>query len=126
VNPDVKHGIRWSSYAEKRKPKDITCKDFTEKLYRLMGWNPANRYRINGKTAVQTDGEQVIAFDLAEALIFAPSENGNMPRVPVLPPEWNDSFGVPPDELATNPLVHRFAEDAEMIIGKEVQNEQLL
>jgi hypothetical protein len=120
VGADEKHGIRWSSYAGKRKPKDITCKDFAGKLYRLMEWNPDNRYKIIGKVAVDTDGQKIIAFDLVEAMIFAPNATGNMPRTPSPPSEWDDSFGAPADELTNNPLVRRFTEDAEITIGKEI------
>ena len=122
VECDIQHGIRWSSYTDKRKPKEISCEEFAKKLYRLMDWDPYNRYRILGKIAADRSGQKIIAFDLAESKTLTRFEQTDDLLSLTTSPEQSDSFGIPEDQLSTHPLIRRFTKDTEIIIGKEIED----
>lgn len=49
--------------------KDITSREYIDKLYRLMDWNKECRYKVLGRVANSRDG-LVLVFDLEEAVMF--------------------------------------------------------
>ena len=91
--------VRWCvTKADKRKSRQITCRDFTERLYELMGWEPVYRYRLQG-IGIDYLGEKMYLFDLQSKEAFAPSfKNPDTGRVTrskaILPEEWAGSFGM--------------------------------
>ncbi len=59
-----KDSLRWCRCrADKRTPKQITCRVFFAKIISLMGWNAQNRYRLSGEL-IRSGGEPVFVFDL--------------------------------------------------------------
>ena len=52
-----------------KKPKQATCRLFFAKVFELMGWNPAHRYRLLGKV-VQAAGERLLVFDMTATEIY--------------------------------------------------------
>ena len=82
VNPDTKKmvvrkcdendkdALRWCiAKTNKRKSRKVTSKIFSAKMYELMGWNTACRYKILGHKIVYED-EMLYIFDLLETEIF--------------------------------------------------------
>lgn len=82
VNPDTKKmvvrkcdendkdALRWCiAKTDKRKSRKVTSKIFSAKMYELMGWNTACRYKILGHKIVYED-EMLYIFDLLETEIF--------------------------------------------------------
>ena len=51
--------------------RDITSVEFTDSLFRLMGWNQECRYKTLGRIA-NSDRGLVLIFDLSEAIMFTP------------------------------------------------------
>lgn len=112
---DDKDAIRWCIEKDNnRKSRSITCRVFSEKLYKTMGWDLGKRYKIQGYR-INHDGETLFIFDLSETEIFvdergtkkkneAPaggSENKVTRREASLPAEWLGTFGVPVAEHAS-------------------------
>ena len=85
----------------KRKPKQITCKQFFAKIVAMMGWNPDYRYKLLGKL-VRANGMYLLAFDLncpeAYPKTFAEGEKPKVSRKPVYPEGWQNQFGLPYSE----------------------------
>src|SRR5699024_3155221 len=82
VNPDTKKmvvrkcdendkdALHWCiAKTDKRKSRKVTSKIFSAKMYELMGWNTACRYKILGHKIVYED-EMLYIFDLLETEIF--------------------------------------------------------
>lgn len=82
VNPDTKKmvvrkcdendkdALRWCiAKTDKRKSRKVTSKIFSAKMYELMGWNTACRYKILGHKIIYDD-EMLYIFDLLETEIF--------------------------------------------------------
>ena len=115
INPDLKalvirpcsenarDAVRWcTKRQDKRKSREITCKEFTERLYELMGWEAAYHYKLQG-FGIDVLGETLYMFDLKSDEHFLPSfkdpKSGKMVRPKVIRPEgWADSFGMPVEE----------------------------
>ena len=95
--------VRWCvTKADKRKSRQITCRDFTERLYELMGWETVYRYKLQG-IGIDYLGEKMYLFDLQSKEAFAPSfkdpDTGRVTRPKaILPDEWADSFGMTVEE----------------------------
>ena len=51
--------------------RDITSVEFTDSIFRLMGWNQECRYKALGRIANSERG-LVLIFDLEEAVMFTP------------------------------------------------------
>ena len=93
-------------------PKDIPASAFFDTLYRLFGWNPEYKYKING-AIYEKDGEIVFIFDAADCETYFKSymiprqettEDGTASIEPLstkgnyikgYPEEWLSSFGKP-------------------------------
>ena len=122
---DERNAIRWSSRnPEKRKPKEITCREFCRRLSELMKWNDECRYKLLGKASCGMDGKTILAFDLNSAIIYRPDGSGKISRDPDYPNEWNDSFGNPVEQRISNPLVPRFTEDTELGAIQNIQENE--
>ncbi len=86
----------------KRVPRTVTGKLFHMKVCDMMGWNPNYRYKILGRLC-RSNGDNLFVFDLKSAETYEKtvSEKGGKKqtsRVPVLPMEWKDQFGIPFEE----------------------------
>lgn len=90
-----KDAIRWCiAKGEKRKSREISCEEFTEKLYRLMGWKEVYRYKLLGFRKRYRD-DPVYVFDLTEPEIYVPQNKAtNTKARSFFPEEWGDSFGL--------------------------------
>ena len=97
----AKDSIRWCvAKDDTRKTREITCPDFTEKLYKLLSWDDVLRYRLQG-TRINYQGEQIYIFDLSAHEAWSPTTVVNGKRKAgkrILPEEWADSFGTPVEE----------------------------
>ena len=98
----ARDAIRWCVVRdETRKSRQITCKPFAERLYAMMGWEPEYRYRFQGMRIRYYDDEMYL-FDLGADERFAPAkkdENGKrIISAPVLPENWNGSYGLSVEE----------------------------
>ena len=66
-------------WARKRKKdgvwvnKDVTSVDFTENVFKLMGWSRECRYKVHGHIA-NSDRGLILVFDLKEAIMFEPNK----------------------------------------------------
>ena len=108
---DDKDAIRWCiEKDESRKSRNITCRVFSEKLYKTMGWDLGKRYKIQGYK-IKHDGDILFIFDLSETEIFvddrgtkkkseAPADGSEKitRREASLPAEWLGTFGMPVEE----------------------------
>ena len=105
---DAKDAVRWCvTKGDKRKSRNITCREFTSKIYDLMGWEPLNRYKIEGMR-INHEGQILYLFDLNERRKFGPTkrdpETGKVIRSKgTLPEEWDSSFGVSVEEHDSTP-----------------------
>ena len=97
----AKDSIRWCvAKDDTRKTREITCPDFTEKLYKLLSWDDVLRYRLQG-TRINYKGEQIYIFDLTAHEAWSPTTIVDGKRKAgkrILPEEWADSFGTPVEE----------------------------
>ncbi len=98
----ARDAIRWCVVkSEARKSRQITCKIFADRLFEIMGWNKLYRYRFQGMM-IKYQGEDMYLFDLKSDEHFAPQkkdENGKrIASAPILPDDWNDSFGMSVEE----------------------------
>lgn len=95
----ARDAVRWCVVrGDKRKSREIKCRPFTEKLYELMGWEPRYRYKLQGMRIIH-NGETMYLFDLSAKEAFLPQtrdpETGKRrSSKAILPPEWNDNFGM--------------------------------
>ena len=51
--------------------KEVTSVDFTENIFKLMGWNRECRYKVHGRIANSERG-LILVFDLEEAIMYEP------------------------------------------------------
>ncbi len=91
--------ISWGKTKNGRRfPRQITGRMFFMKVCDMMDWNPLHRYRVLGKL-VPAKGELLFLFDLTAKKTFerTVTEDGKRKtsRIPVLPPEWKNQFGIP-------------------------------
>ena len=95
--------VRWCvTKDDKRKSRQIMCREFTGRLFDFMGWETIYRYKLLG-VDVDYMGEKVYVFDFQSKEAFPPSykdpETGKIVRPrPILPEEWNGSFGMTVEE----------------------------
>ena len=95
--------VRWCVVrGDKRKSREITCRPFTEMLYELMGWEAIYRYKLQGMR-ITHQGESLYLFDLTAQEAFLPQkrdpQSGKITVAqPVLPREWQGSFGMSVEE----------------------------
>ena len=101
VREGARHVVRWCIVkGEKRKSRQISSPRFTEKLFRLTGWNPEYRYKLKG-WIIDYMGESLYVFDLTEVEGFIPQHRdpvtGKIPRAQPIPEE-KDTFGMNVEE----------------------------
>ena len=103
----ARDAIRWCLVkGDKRKSREISCRDFTEKLYSLMGWEEIYRYKIQGMR-INYQGETLYLFDLSSKEAFLPQkkdpETGKVRRAKAIhEKEWEDTFGKSVEEHAAS------------------------
>ena len=52
--------------------RDVVSVDFTEKIFKLMGWNRECRYKVHGRLA-NSDRGLILVFELDDAIMFEPN-----------------------------------------------------
>lgn len=120
-----KDAIRWCVVKDgKRKSRKITSKEFSRRVYELMGWDEGCRYKMLGYKIYHM-GEPIIVFVLdehsiikehkrktkkevleesettgvsAEQIEQREAEEQKMARKPFYPDDWLNTFGVPVEE----------------------------
>lgn len=61
VDKDARDAQRWCSAKDgTRKSRKITGADFSERVYRMMGWNKGYYYKICGTPALPVEGEECL------------------------------------------------------------------
>lgn len=97
----ARDAIRWCLVKDdKRRSRQISCSDFTDRLYKMMKWEALYRYKLQG-TIITHDGEQLYVFFLAYSEPFVvqpkdPEDPNSRPKLQrVIPDEWKDSYGIP-------------------------------
>ena len=98
----ARDAIRWCVVkGEARKSRQITCKLFAERIFAMMAWESDYRYRFQGMRIRYFDDEMYL-FDLSADERFAPmKKDANGKRIisaPVLPENWNGSYGMSVEE----------------------------
>ena len=79
-----KDAVRWCvAKPDKRKSRNITCPDLSDKIYALMGWDKAYRYKMLGYH-IHPNGEEIYIFDL---LVSERTKNGARRRKDAIQPE---------------------------------------
>ena len=69
-NENDKDALRWCvAKPEKRKSRKMSCRLFSELLYKEMGWASDCRYKILGYR-IEFEGESLYVFDLVAAEVF--------------------------------------------------------
>lgn len=122
---DDKDAIRWCIAKDgKRKSRKIMSREFSSRIYDLMGWDKSCRYKIVGYR-IMHEGEELFVFVLDEHTITKETkrktkeqilsesestgisadeirkreaEEQKMARRPFYPDDWVNSFGVPVKE----------------------------
>jgi hypothetical protein len=92
---DAPDSLRWISggtQAEIRN-KEMRCRVFCAKLFDLMSWNPAFRYKLLGKPAVYKE-EILFLFRLSDFELFVASSSTKR-HAAYFPLDWRDVFGTP-------------------------------
>ena len=103
-----KEALRWCvAKPDKRKSRKMTCPDFTDMLYSIMGWDKKCRYKILGYL-IELDEKPLYIFDLSAYKIFQERKKGEegedvqveMPvdRKGYFPDDIANTFGVPVEE----------------------------
>ena len=65
-----KQALRWCvAKPDKRRSRRMRCPDFTDSLFKLMGWNMKCRYKVLGYQ-IQFDGKTYYVFDLNVKQVF--------------------------------------------------------
>ena len=92
---DAPDSLRWVSGGTQIeiKNKEMRCRVFCAKLFDLMTWNDAYRYKLLGKPAVYKD-EMLFLFRLSDFELFVASSNSKR-RTAFFPEDWRDIFGTP-------------------------------
>lgn len=69
-NENDKDALRWCvAKPDKRKSRKMSCRLFSEMLYKEMGWASDCRYKILGYR-IEFEGESLYVFDLVAAEVF--------------------------------------------------------
>ncbi len=67
---DDKNALRWCVAKEdSRKSRQIKSREFSERLFYLLGWDKRNRYKVLGYR-IKYEGEEMYIFDLLETEVF--------------------------------------------------------
>lgn len=96
-----KDAYKWAriqSKDNKRVSRQITMTDAWEIFFRMMNWDPKNRYKVFGTRKIYNNADMVL-FLLEEAVEYTvekeiqPDGQVRTKRNAFLPPKWRDSFG---------------------------------
>lgn len=111
---DDRDSQRWCIVKpEGRKPRKITGKDFSIRMYRMMGWNRGYYYRCLGSFAVREDKEDelLLVFELDESEKYPLTFKGRL------------SAGVEDDEVGAEELERLDAYEAAKAAEKAAREE---
>lgn len=90
-----KNALRWCvAKDDKRKSRNVTSRPFSDMLFKLMGWEKRNRYKILGyriKYEYQGVAEDLYIFDLAETEVFNDTKRKDPNFVDELADDTNDT-----------------------------------
>ena len=119
--------IPWAKTKDgKRFPRQITGRMFFMKVCDMMGWNPLHRHKILGKLC-KANGEFIFAFNLKAVSTYERTiaEDGKRKtsRIPLLPAEWKDQFGIPYEEHKKALQINMFDGFALFSLGEKQQSE---
>jgi len=98
-NEGDRDAIRWCTVKdEKRKSRQINCRDLIEKLFDLMEWDPRYYYNMQG-FLIHYNGKPVYLFDLKDPSPYVPQRRDPVtkkmvPRVFQYPEGWGRRFGL--------------------------------
>ena len=98
-NQGDRDAIRWCNVKDdKRKSRQISCRDLIEKLFDLMEWDPRYYYNLQG-FLIHSEGKPVYLFDLTDPNPYIPQRRdpvtGKMvPKVFQYPEGWKSKFGM--------------------------------
>ena len=119
---EERDSFRWCSATEKRSPKQITCKIFFAKVFKLMSWDQNFRYKLLGKL-IRTRNEILFVFDLTAPEVYkrSVSDDGKVhsSRTPNYPPDWQNQFGLPVTEHQGGLVIGMFKEAAVFGLEKD-------
>lgn len=93
---DAPDSLQWISGGKEPKSREMTCRVFAAKLFDLMKWEGAYRYKLMGKPAV-CDKEMLFLFRLSDFELFV-SGNTTKRKIPYYPEDWRNCFGTPVEE----------------------------
>ena len=113
-----KGAVRWCN--AKRKKREISCRELTDRLYALMHWPDDYRFRLQG-IETMCMGERVYYFNLDDRQAFAPTYKDPQTGKTVrprgeFPEEWKDSFGLSEEETDA-PVKFFFDDESEQNEG---------
>ena len=119
--------FRWCTISHgKRIPRQVTGRLFFMKVCDMMGWNPLHRHKILGKLC-KANGEFIFAFNLKAVSTYERTiaEDGKRKtsRIPLLPAEWKDQFGIPYEEHKKALQINMFDGFALFSLGEKQQSE---
>lgn len=91
-DPNTPDSLRWAKGGGEKelRNRDLLCKIFAGKVFELMNWNVAYRYKVLGKPVV-CDSEALLLFQLCDFELFVAGKS----RQSYLPIDWRNYFGVP-------------------------------
>lgn len=102
-----------SGGANRNKPRQVRFyDDFGDEMLSLMKWNRESRYRLIGYTAIG-ENNTIIAFDLASAEVFSPTENGINTLT-----QLHTGFGSVFAEQQGNPLIKTISQEFEINLNE--------
>jgi hypothetical protein len=109
----ARDAIRWCiAKEEKRKSRQISCGLFTEKLYKMMGWETLHRYKLQG-SRISYLNEELYIFDLTSTEAYLPPVKDSADptakpkrRAPQYPATWSESFGLTVDDHTTSTRIN--------------------
>lgn len=116
-----KDAVRWCvAKPDKRKSRNITCPDLSKKIYALMGWDKAYRYKMLGYR-IQPDGETMYIFDL---LVWERTKNGAKRRKEVISAEealvQEENAAISVEENAKDTVADKYPETVSGSFGVSV------
>ena len=102
---EAKNAAKWCKFDKKKEKwvsRRLSARMFCAKLYDMLGWNPLNRYKIQG-TVMKCEEEIILVFNLEDTEIFIPrkKDDGDATKSnrSYFPEGWRESFGITYGEL---------------------------
>ena len=102
------------------KPRHITSKEFSRRLFEYMQWDFNYRYKVVGNVISGND-KTLAVFDLTSANKYelTAKKKSELQKIYAFTSRLGDSFGVTVREHSENPLIAQFKEDAMLSVKEE-------